>query len=96
MQPILRYPLTYIAYHTYSFTGFMRNEFDGTSGWDCPCSVQPQGCAGPCTTDGQAVLASWSIISLNKWACVGILIGMAALYRAAFYGTLKLKEWRAR
>lgn len=25
-----------IADHTWSFTGFMRNEFEGSSGWGCP------------------------------------------------------------
>lgn len=28
LQPIFRYPLSYISYHTFSFTGFMRNEFE--------------------------------------------------------------------
>lgn len=26
LQPIFRYPLSYMSYHTFSFIGFMRNE----------------------------------------------------------------------
>lgn len=32
LQPIFRYPLSYISYHTFSFTGFMRNEFEVREG----------------------------------------------------------------
>lgn len=44
----------------------MRNEFLGTEGWECPCAVQPQGCGGPCSVDGQAVLAYYDILDLDK------------------------------
>lgn len=38
LQPIFRYPLSYISYHTFSFTGFMRNEFEvGTGGPRVDC-----------------------------------------------------------
>jgi len=74
----------------------MHNEFEGTSGWECPCSAQPGGCGGPCSVDGGAVLSYWAVLSLGKWACFGILVGWAALYRALFYCTLKLKEMRSR
>lgn len=33
LQPIFRYPLSYMSYHTFSFIGFMRNE---VSGWSDP------------------------------------------------------------
>jgi len=35
-QPIFRYPLSYISFHTYACTGFMRNEFENTDGWGSP------------------------------------------------------------
>ncbi len=44
-RPVLRFPLHYIAFHTYAFFGFMKNEFSGTDGWTCPCSVQTNGCS---------------------------------------------------
>jgi hypothetical protein len=34
--PVWRYPMHYIAYHSYAFGGFMHNQFDGTDGWGCP------------------------------------------------------------
>ncbi len=38
-QPIFRYPMSYISYHTFSFTGFMRNEFEVGQG-GCMGSAQ--------------------------------------------------------
>jgi len=38
-DPVWRYPVHYISYHTYAFTGFMNNEFRDTSNWECPCSI---------------------------------------------------------
>lgn len=73
-QPIFRYPLSYISYHTYSFTGFMQNEFEGTSGWGCPPGLDgnvPPNCPG---VNGTSVLAYYEIMAINKWACLGILV----------------------
>ena len=79
LQPIFRYPLSYMAYHTYSFTGFMRNQFEGTAGWGCP-NGQPAGSVG-CLEGltGQDVLAYYEIMDINKWVCLAILIGMGFL-----------------
>jgi hypothetical protein len=46
--------------------GFMRNEFEGTSGWGCPCAEQPGGCAFPCSFSGEDVLTYYAIIDINK------------------------------
>lgn len=55
-KPVWRYPVQYIAYHTYSLNGLMSNEFLQTRGWDCPCSIQPGGCPNPaCSLDGREV-----------------------------------------
>lgn len=66
--PIFRYPLSYISFHTYAFTGFMRNEFEGTEGWGCPCESQPGGCgvAVACEVSGQDVLEYYEIMNINK------------------------------
>lgn len=94
-KPIFRYPLSYISYHTFSFTGFMRNEFEGTSGWGCPPTVN--GTVDPsCSMDGQAILNYYEIMDINKWVCLAILVGMAFFYRTLFFGVLKLKEWKSK
>ncbi|KAG2485433.1 hypothetical protein HYH03_015813 [Edaphochlamys debaryana] len=101
-DPVWRYPMHYISYHSYAFAGFMKNEFDGTSGWLCPCYTQAGGCGAgfsapggpnPCTMTGQDILDYWTISGLNKWIDLGIQVGMAAIYRLLFWLTLSLKEW---
>lgn len=79
---------SYMAYHTYAFTGFMRNEFEGTTGWECPPGVG----AADCTVDGSQVLEYYEIMDINKWVTLTILMGMALLYRTCFFFTLKWKE----
>eukprot|EP01025_Chloroclados_australasicus_P007707 TRINITY_DN1255_c0_g2_i1.p1 TRINITY_DN1255_c0_g2~~TRINITY_DN1255_c0_g2_i1.p1 ORF type:complete len:648 (-),score=54.65 TRINITY_DN1255_c0_g2_i1:460-2403(-) len=95
-DPVWKYPMHYIAYHTYSFSGFMNNEFRDTYGWACPCSIQylPDGsnACEDCTQDGDGVLESWQIPDRKKYLDLGILIGMIVVYRFIFYGMLKLKE----
>ena len=44
-KPVFLYPFHYVSFETYSFYGFMNNEFAGTTGWRCPCTAQPGGCA---------------------------------------------------
>lgn len=93
-NPILRYPLSYISFHTFAFSGFMRNEFEGTSGWGCPQvnfdSTETDN--AQCSITGEDVLQYWSILDIDKWVSLAILIGMALFYRAVFATTLKLKE----
>lgn len=94
-KPIFRYPLTYMSYHTFSFIGFMRNEFENTDGWGCPCAEQPGpgGCANTqCSLSGDAVLNYYEIMNINKWVDFVILLGMILFYRTAFWATLRLKE----
>lgn len=51
-----RYPMHYIGYHTYGIHGMMLNEFEDTTGWDCPCTLQPGGCPEEdCSINGEAV-----------------------------------------
>ena len=55
-NPMWRYPMHYIGYHTYGIHGMMLNEFEDTDGWDCPCTLQPGGCPEEdCSIDGEAV-----------------------------------------
>lgn len=93
--PVLRYPLSYLSYHTYAFTGFMENEFKGTSGWGCAPAAD--GVPPPdCSVDGAVVLNYYEIMNIDKWVCLAILIGMAAFYRTIFFLTLKWKERASR
>lgn len=84
--PIFRYPLSYISFHTYAFTGFMRNEFEGTDGWG-----DPNG-APNVTVSGDDVLSYYEIMDIDKWICFLILICMVVFYRVLFLGTLVAKE----
>lgn len=76
----------------------MHNEFDGTSGWGCPCAEQPGGCpvGPPCSLTGDDVLGYYEIMDLGKWISFLILIGMAVFYRLLFLGTLHVKEMRSK
>uniref|UniRef100_A0A7S0RIE9 ABC-2 type transporter transmembrane domain-containing protein n=1 Tax=Chlamydomonas leiostraca TaxID=1034604 RepID=A0A7S0RIE9_9CHLO len=90
--PVWRYPLHYIAYHSYTFAGFMRNEFLGTDGWECAC-VESGTCPG-CTMTGEEIVEYWlkGGNGLNKWADVGIQVAMIAIYRVIFWAMLVAKE----
>jgi hypothetical protein len=46
-DPVWRYPMHYLGYHTYAMHGMMINEFKGTDGWHPPCEIQPTGCPDP-------------------------------------------------
>lgn len=49
------------------FAGLMNNEFAGTEGWACPCTLQPGGCAAPnCTISGDDVLTTYDMFHRNK------------------------------
>lgn len=65
----------------------MRNEFSGSQTWGCPAGGS--GC-----TNAQ-VLRYYEIMDINKWVCLAILAGNAAVYRVLFFITLKLKERRS-
>ena len=86
-KPIFRYPLSYISFHTFAFTGFMRNEFEGTGDWGCP-----ENNTGKCWT-GDQVLDYYEIMDINKWICFLILFCMVVFYRCMFLSTLMMKEW---
>ena len=70
-NPMWRYPMHYIGYHTYGIHGMMLNEFEDTDGWDCPCTLQPEGCPEEdCTINGVAVRTSPSLRAAATAACV--------------------------
>jgi hypothetical protein len=82
--------------------GFMRNEFEGTHGWGCPCTSQPGGCSdaqggAACKMDGAAVLHYWDVPHWNKWyVTITALAGWTLLFRCLFFLACKTREWRSR
>ena len=91
--PVWRYPMHYMAFHTYAFSGLMRNEFEGTEGWQCSGS-QPGHFA--CTMSGEQVLEFYQVGNRDKWLDVAVLLYMCVFYRIGFFVMLKLKEGLSR
>ena len=79
LQPIFRYPLSYIAYHTWAFTGLMENEFEGTAGWGCPPTGDEVVDAACPPRDGAAVLNYYDIMGVDKVRGAGWLAGWLEL-----------------
>ena len=96
IQPIFRYPMSYMAYHTWAFTGFMQNEFKGTTEWGCPTGGAIGTAACPTGVDGAGVLDYYEIMDVDKWVVLAILAAMAAFYRVVFLLTLHVKERKSR
>jgi len=74
-----------------------------TAAGTCPCSRQPGACppqlgGAECRMSGQDVLTCWSIPAWGKWDAAGQLelAAWAVSYRALFYASCKLTEWRSR
>lgn len=59
-DPFWRYPMHYLSLYSYSLNAAVLNEFEGTGGWACPCTLQDGGCgAGEanCELTGEEVCA---------------------------------------
>lgn len=39
-----RYPMHYLSFYTYAAHAAVLNEFEGTAGWACPCSLREGSC----------------------------------------------------
>lgn len=85
-KPVWRYPMYYISFHKYAFQGFYKNEFLGM--------VFPSAAGGNGTVTGEEVLRDvWQVeLGYSKWVNLGILFGMAVLYRLMFLGIVKVAE----
>ena len=76
-RPVFYYPLHFLSFETYAFYGFVKNEFDGTHGWGCPCSAMAGGCpaalgGAACELEGTDILAYWDVPAWNKCTCPGV------------------------
>ncbi|KAL5982259.1 hypothetical protein ACLOJK_016330 [Asimina triloba] len=87
-KPFWKYPMYYIAFHNYATQGLFKNEFLGLTFPNSPDA------AGAPPITGKEVLGSmWEVeTGHSKWVDLGILIGMAFLYRFMFLAILKLTE----
>jgi len=96
-DPVWRYPLHYVSFHTYAFTGLINNEFRGTGQvWRCPCSLTAQpddpNCPEDCFVTGDDVIDSFTVENRDKWIDLAVLAGMFVGYRLLFLFFLKMKE----
>lgn len=90
-KPVWRYPISYIAFHTYAIQGLFKNDFPGLTfqnflGMD----GKP---IGP-DLSGEYVLEQIYGIKNNrgKWGDFGIIIAMIVAYRILFFVFIKLSE----
>ncbi|XP_031380081.1 ABC transporter G family member 11-like [Punica granatum] len=84
-----RYPLYYIAFHKYAYQGLYKNEFRGLM---LPAGNIPL--IGQGFVSGEEILREvWQVeMGYSKWTNLSILFGMVVIYRAIFFGVLKLTE----
>ncbi|GJN24125.1 hypothetical protein PR202_gb11847 [Eleusine coracana subsp. coracana] len=86
-KPFWRYPMYYISFHKYANQGFYKNEFLGLT--------FPNNQAGgtPIISGIEILKDIWQVqMGYSKWVDLGILVGMAVLYRVLFLAIVKLTE----
>lgn len=90
-NPVWRYPVSYIAFHTYAIQGLFKNDFPGLTFQNfLGVDGQP---IGP-DLAGRYVLQQIYGITNNrsKWGDLGIIIAMIVIYRMLFFVFIKLSE----
>ncbi|CAG9466909.1 unnamed protein product [Pedinophyceae sp. YPF-701] len=100
---VWRYPMHYLAFHSYSFQAAMVEEFTGgdrggQAVWGCPCAVDPtmratEACAS-CSMTGEQVLSAFQITDIGYGINVLILIVMCVVYRVGFLLLAKRAEMK--
>lgn len=82
-DPIWKYPVYYIAFHTYTNQGFYKNEYEGLS-------FNNDRAGGPPTISGDEVLRNyWQVdMGYSKWVDLAILVSMVVIYRFMFWGII--------
>ncbi|XP_058191939.1 ABC transporter G family member 1-like isoform X2 [Rhododendron vialii] len=86
-KPFWKYPLHYIAFHKYAYQGMYKNEFQGLT-----FLSNQTGRKGVIT--GEYILKYEFQVEMgySKWVDLGILVGMAVLYRVLFLAIIKIVE----
>ncbi|KAK7252303.1 hypothetical protein RIF29_36149 [Crotalaria pallida] len=89
-KPFWKYPLHYVAFHTYAFQGLFKNEYQGLKFY----MGQVRGGSNNYIISGEEVLRNiWQVdMNYSKWVDLAILIGMIVLYRVIFLVILKTTE----
>jgi len=90
-KPVWKYPLHYVAFHTYANQGMFKNEYKGLR-FNTDHQVGSGGSHG--YISGEEVLRNtWQVdTSYSKWVDLAILIGMIVVYRVLFLVIIKIKE----
>ncbi|KAG4969563.1 hypothetical protein JHK85_035984 [Glycine max] len=85
-KPVWKYPLHYVAFHTYANQGMFKNEYEGLR--------FASNEAGGGYISGEEVLRNtWQVdMSYSKWVDLAILIGMIVVYRVLLLVIIKVKE----
>lgn len=90
-KPVWRYPISYIAFHTYGIQGLFKNDFPGLTFQNfLGVDGKPIGPDLP----GRYVLEQiyGMTSSRGKWGDLGIIIAMITIYRMLFFVFIKLSE----
>ncbi|KAL4392540.1 hypothetical protein S245_010899 [Arachis hypogaea] len=84
-KPFWRYPLHYIAFHTYAFQGLFKNEYQG---------LKFHGGSSHKYITGEEIMRdTWQTdMSYSKWVDLAILAGMIGVYRVMFLVIIKITE----
>ncbi|KAE9607131.1 putative lipopolysaccharide-transporting ATPase [Lupinus albus] len=86
-KPFWRYPIHYVAFHSYAFQGLFKNEYEGLK-------FNTDKVGSEKYISGEEVLRDqWEVdMSYSKWVNLAILLGMIVLYRVIFLVILKTTE----
>ncbi|CAJ1936078.1 unnamed protein product [Sphenostylis stenocarpa] len=87
-KPVWKYPLHYVAFHTFANQGMFKNEYEGLR------FVTNDGRSSHGHINGEEVLRNiWQVdMSYSKWVDLAILAGMIVVYRVLFLVIIKIKE----
>ncbi|MED6125225.1 ATP-binding cassette sub- G member 1 [Stylosanthes scabra] len=86
-KPFWRYPMHYLAFHTYAFQGMFKNEYEGLK-FDGGLLSEKKYITGE-----EILRDTWQTdMSYSKWVDLGILVGMIVVYRVTFLVIIKTTE----
>ncbi|KAJ4808970.1 ABC transporter G family member 2 [Rhynchospora pubera] len=86
-KPFFKYLLHYIAFHTYAYQAFLKNEFLGLS---LPSGIDER---SPGISGYRLLRDVWSIdMSQSKWVDLGFLFAIFVIYRMLFLVIVKIRD----
>ncbi|MED6145133.1 ATP-binding cassette sub- G member 1 [Stylosanthes scabra] len=85
-KPFWKYPLHYVAFHTYAFQGLFKNEYEGLK-FDGGLTRKKY------ITGDEILRDTWQTdMSYSKWVDLAIMLGMILIYRVLFLVIIKTTE----